>query len=77
MKMCFPVYRSRLGVLELAPDSAPSVAMHVIAADVSATLRLGRMLRISATAPATCGVAIDVPVDHKWPVSLCTDADAM
>ncbi len=55
----------------------PSMAPAVSAAPTSAGVASGLACKNSAAAPATCGLAIDVPARTAVAVSLAFDADRM
>ena len=59
-----PTKRSLLTVVPVRPLNAPLVAAVSKKLSIASTVAVGLSERSSATAPATCGVAIDVP-DHE------------
>ena len=57
-----PTYRSRLGEPEPGSETRPCVAQLTIAWLTAYASAAGLFARYSAAAPATCGVAIEVPL---------------
>lgn len=71
------VYRSRLGDPVPALVTTPVVAAEVSALATWAGVYVGCAARISAAAPTTCGVAIDVPLIVLVAVLLVYQDDVM
>src|SRR5712691_2571300 len=70
-------YRSRFGEPEPTLVNRSVVALLTTPAWTSAGVALGNALRYSAAAPATCGVAIEVPLIVLVAVSLVIHAEVM
>src|SRR4051812_4428338 len=69
------VKSNRFGDPAPADVTAPRVAAPMSQLRTDAALAFGFVWRKSATAPATCGVAIDVPLNWKVAASLVFHAD--
>ena len=72
-----PVYSSKFGVPLGTPLRMPDVALPVSAERTCAGVAPGFCWRYNATAPVTCGVAIDVPLMVFVAVLLPIHADVM